>query len=76
MAECCFNFGLAVTFINSELPKEWPILVISTLGMAVIFEHLKHFKDNFCLTNFSMQTVQFQILSQFPHRSSNCLMLF
>lgn len=25
--------------INSELSKEWPIFVISTLGMAVIFEH-------------------------------------
>lgn len=44
----------AIAFINSEWSREWPIFVISTLGMAVIFEHWEIFKVIGTLQYFSI----------------------
>lgn len=40
VAECHVSFGLCYFFfINSEVFSGWLIIVVSTVGMAMIWEH-------------------------------------
>lgn len=39
-----FILVYAIIFINSELFKEWPIFMISTLGVEMIYDHWEKLK--------------------------------